>query len=177
GGSQRVDDLGRRDQQVAFAQEATELDHVALEVRMRGAHKKLGYDLRRVLKYPPDHWVASPGLPIHSGYFIEDLRELPLGRWEARGCDAAFIQLEGQQGITETRVSEVPPRAVLPPVRLAFDEVVYVVQGRGATTIWRSGGERKSFEWGENSMFLLPRHHFHQFSNTHGTRPARLPHY
>ena len=26
-------------------------------------------------------------------------------------------------------------------------------------------------------MFLLPRHHFHQFSNTHGSRSARLPHY
>ena len=26
-------------------------------------------------------------------------------------------------------------------------------------------------------MFLLPRHHFHQFSNTHGSRPARLLHY
>src|SRR5438270_722322 len=121
--------------------------------------------------------MDSLGLPIYSGYYIEDLRDVRLGRWEERGCDAAFIQLEGQQGITETRVSEVPPRGVLPPVRLAFDEVVYVVQGRGATTVWRSGSERKSFEWSENSMFLLPRHHFHQFSNTHGSRPARLLHY
>jgi oxalate decarboxylase/phosphoglucose isomerase-like protein (cupin superfamily) len=121
--------------------------------------------------------MDSLGLPIHSGYYIEDLRTLELGRWEERGCDAAFVQLEGQQGITETRVSEVPPRAVLPPVRLAFDEVVYVAQGRGATTIWSANGERKSFEWGANSMFLLPRHHFHQFSNTSGSQPARLLHY
>ena len=131
----------------------------------------------RRLKFTHDHWMASLGLPLHLGYYIEDLRKLELGRWEERGCDAAFIQLEGQQGITETRVSEVPPRAVLPPVRLAFDEVVYVAQGRGATTIWRSGGARKSFEWQENSMFLLPRHHFHQFNNTHGSLPVRLLHY
>ncbi len=131
----------------------------------------------RRLKFTHDHWMASLGLPVHSGYYIEDLRTLELGRWEERGCDAAFIQLEGQQGITETRVSEVPARAVLPPVRLAFDEVVYVAQGRGATTIWSAGGQRKSFEWQENSMFLLPRHHFHQFSNTHGSLPARLLHY
>src|SRR5579862_5460631 len=108
------------------------------------------------LKFTHDHWMDSLGLPLYVGYYIEDLRELQLGRWEERGCDAAFIQLEGSQGITETRVSEVPARGVLPPVRLAFDEVVYVVQGRGATSIWRSGGERKSFEWSENSMFLLP---------------------
>ena len=131
----------------------------------------------RRLKFTHDHWMDALGLPIYSGYYIEDMRDLRLGRWEERGCDAAFIQLEGQQGITETRISEVPPRGVVPPVRLAFDEVVYVVQGRGATTVWRSGSERKSFEWSENSMFLLPRHHFHQFSNTHGSRPARLLHY
>ena len=133
--------------------------------------------LTRRLKFTHDHWMDALGLPIHRGYYIEDLRALPLGRWDERGCDAAFVQLEGQQGITETRLSEIPARGVLPPVRLAFDEVVYVVQGRGATTVWRSGGARKSFEWGENSMFLLPRHHFHQFSNTHGSRPARLLHY
>src|ERR1700730_16058891 len=121
--------------------------------------------------------MDSLGLPIHSGYYIEDLRQLELGHWADRGCDAAFIQLEGQQGITETRVSELPARGVLPPIRLAFDEVVYVVEGRGATSIWSTGGERKSFEWQANSMFLLPRHHFHQFSNTHGSRPARLLHY
>jgi mannose-6-phosphate isomerase-like protein (cupin superfamily) len=131
----------------------------------------------RRLKFTHDRWMDSLGLPVHTGYYIEDLRKLELGRWEERGCDAAFIQLEGQQGITETRISEVPPRGVLPPVRLAFDEVVYVVEGRGATSIWSTSGERKSFEWGENSMFLLPRHHFHQFSNTHGSRPARLLHY
>ena len=85
--------------------------------------------------------MDSLGLPIHSGYYIEDLRAAASSAaGQARGCDAAFIQLEGQQGITETRVSEVPPRGVLPPVRLAFDEVVYVVQGRGATTIWSGGG-------------------------------------
>jgi oxalate decarboxylase/phosphoglucose isomerase-like protein (cupin superfamily) len=131
----------------------------------------------RRLKFTHDHWMDSLGLPIYTGYYIEDLRTLELGHWEERGSDAAFIQLEGSQGVTETRVSEVPAAGVLPPVRLAFDEVVYVAQGRGATTIWRSGGERKSFEWGENSMFLLPRHHFHQFSNTSGSRPARLLHY
>ena len=132
---------------------------------------------KRFLKFTHDVWMDSLGLPLYTGYYIPDLRSLELGRWEERGVDAAFIQLEGSQGITETRVSEVPAQAVLPPVRLAFDEVVYVAQGRGATTIWRTDGPKKSFEWSENSMFLLPRHHFHQFSNTHGSLPARFLHY
>jgi mannose-6-phosphate isomerase-like protein (cupin superfamily) len=128
-------------------------------------------------RFPHDFWIESLGLPIHTGYYIDDLSAVPLGFWEERGCAAAFIQLEGQQGITETRVSEIPPRAVLPAVRLAFDEVVYVVQGRGATTVGQPSGKRKSFEWQANSMFLLPRHQYHEFANTSGSQPARLLHY
>jgi len=66
----------------------------------------------RQLKFTHDIWMDSLPLPIHSGYYIEDLRQLALGHWAERGCDAAFIQLEGQQGITEPRISELPPRAV-----------------------------------------------------------------
>ena len=35
----------------------------------------------------------SMELPIYKGYYVEDLRTLPLGRWDERGCDAAFLQL------------------------------------------------------------------------------------
>ncbi|HEY0581571.1 MAG TPA: cupin domain-containing protein, partial [Chloroflexota bacterium] len=135
-----------------------------------------GLGARPKPRFPHDFWMESLGLPIHTGYYIDNLSTVPLGYWAERGCNAAFVQLEGQQGITETRVSEIPPRGVLPAVRLGFDEVVYVVQGRGATTVGQ-GSNRKSFEWQANSMFLLPRHQFHQFSNTSGSQPARLLHY
>jgi len=129
------------------------------------------------LRYTHDYWMVGLGLPIYTGYYIEDMRTLELARWEERGVDTAFIQLAGQEGVTETRVTEIPARGVLPPLRLAFDEAVYVIQGRGATSVWSSDGPRKSFEWSENSMFLLPRHHFHQLSNTSGSQPVRLLHY
>src|SRR5689334_5716630 len=88
------------------------------------------------LRYTHDHWMVGLGLPIHTGYYIEDMRTLELGHWAERGVDTAFIQLAGQEGVTETRVSEIPPRATLRPLRLAFDEAVYVIQGRGATSVW-----------------------------------------
>ena len=71
--------------------------------------------------------MAEQGIPIHRGYYIEDLRTVELGWWEARQCQAAFIQLLGQQGVSEARVSEVPPGQTLPPVHLGIDEVVYVL--------------------------------------------------
>ncbi len=125
-----------------------------------------------------DRWRGSLGLPVHTGYYVEDLRKIELGWWQERGCLAGFVELVGQEGITETRVTEIPPRTSLPPLQLAFDEVVYVLQGWGAATVWRPGGaDKRSFEWHESSMFLLPRHYLHQIHNTHGSEPIRLLHY
>ena len=50
-----------------------------------------------------DRWMKSKGIPIHRGYFIEDLRTIELEWWEERGCKAAFIQLLGQEGVSASR--------------------------------------------------------------------------
>ena len=128
--------------------------------------------------WPYRRWMASVGIPIHKGYFIDDLTKLELGWWEERGCNAAFLELAGSEGISETRLTEIPPGATLPPLKFALDEVVYVVQGRGFSSIWGAdGSSKKSFEWQKNSMFLVPRGHTHQLSNAQGDQPVRLLHY
>ena len=127
---------------------------------------------------PYDQWITSTGIPIHRGYFIEDLRTIELAPWPERGCDAAFLVLAGQEGVTEARVTEIAPAVTLPPQKFALDEVVYVVQGRGLTTVWSEGnGTKKTFEWQKSSMFMLPRNYTHQLSNAQGSEPVRLLHY
>ncbi len=127
--------------------------------------------------YTYDKWMQSVGIPVHKGYFIPNLNSLQLAWWEDRGCQAAFIQLMGQEGIIEARVSEIPPGESLPPFKLAVDEVVYVISGRGLTSVWTGNEPRRSVEWQAHSMFLLPRNRHHQFSNTQGAAPVRLLHY
>jgi quercetin dioxygenase-like cupin family protein len=128
-------------------------------------------------KSPHDLWMESTGIPIHEGYFIPDARTVEVGPWEERECNAAFLKLAGQEGVTEARVTEIPAGATLPPQRFAFDEAVYALEGRGLTTIWAEGGPKRTFEWQDHSMFLLPRGCYHQFSNAQGHRPARLIHF
>ena len=36
--------------------------------------------------YTYDEWMEAQGIPIHRGYYIEDLRTLQLGLWEERQC-------------------------------------------------------------------------------------------
>ncbi len=127
---------------------------------------------------PYEKWVASTGVPVHRGYFVEDVRTLELGEWPERECKAAFLMLAGQEGISEARVTEIAPGKTLPPVRLALDEIVYVAQGRGLTTLWGHDGDPKiTFEWQDHSVFVIPRTYACQLSSTQGTTPARLLHY
>ena len=126
--------------------------------------------------WPYRRWMSSIGIPIHKGYFIDDLRTIELGWWPERECNAAFLEMMGSEGMSEIRVTEIPPGKTLPAMTFALDEVVYVVEGRGLTTIAGSG-PKKTFEWQKHSMFLIPRGHTHQFTNVQGDRPARLLHY
>ncbi|MGH7843995.1 MAG: cupin domain-containing protein [Candidatus Binatia bacterium] len=125
-----------------------------------------------------DYWMESTGIPIHTGFFIEDLRNVKLGWWEERQCKSAFIQLMGQEGVSSTRITEIPPGETTKPLKFALDEVVYVVDGRGLTTIWYDDNSaKKSFEWQQHSMFVLPHGCHHQFSNMQGDKAVRLLHY
>ena len=51
--------------------------------------------------------MASQGVPIHRGYYAEDLRTIEVGRWERRGCNTASLALVGQGGVNEIRVTEI----------------------------------------------------------------------
>ncbi len=129
-------------------------------------------------KYSYDEWMESIGIPIHKGFYIEDLRTMELGWWNERQCRAAFIQLMGQEGISSARITEIAPGTTLPPLKFALDEIVYVVEGMGLTTIWAGNGmPKKIFEWQKFSMFMLPRNYWHQLSNMHGDKPVRLLQY
>jgi len=124
-----------------------------------------------------EHWMQAQGLPIHRGHFIADPMALELGWWQERGCNACFIQLEGQQGVSEARITEIGPGESLPALKMAVSEVVYVLEGQGLATVWAGDGARKTFEFQKHSLFCLPRHCWHQLANARGDRPARVLNY
>jgi oxalate decarboxylase/phosphoglucose isomerase-like protein (cupin superfamily) len=129
-------------------------------------------------RFPYDDWMESRGLPVYRGYFIPDLRTVELAWSPERECSAAYMQLMGQEGIIEARISEIPPGKTLPPLKFSLDEVVYVVEGRGVATVWAGEGRpKRTFEWQKHSLFMLPHNYVHQLTNMQGDKPARLLHY
>jgi hypothetical protein len=117
-------------------------------------------------------------VPVHRGFFVPDLRTAELAWWEERQHNAAFVQLEGQQGVSEARVTEVPAGKSLPAYKMAIDEVVYVLSGRGVTNVWSEDPkDARSFEWQPRALFLVPHGYQRQFVSMQGDTPARLLHY
>src|SRR5262245_20833307 len=124
-----------------------------------------------------ERWMESRGIPIYRGHMVADPMLLELGDWPERECRACFIQLEGQQGVSEARVTEIGPGDSLPPLKMAVSEVVYVLDGQGLATVWSGSGPKKTFEFQKHSLFCLPRHCWHQLSNARGDRPVRILNY
>ena len=129
-------------------------------------------------QYAYDEWMESRGVPVHKGFFVRDTRTAELGWWEERQCNTAFIQLSGQEGVSEARLSEIEPGKTLPSYKMAIDEVVYVVAGRGVTSVWSDDEPTpRTFEWQDHALFLIPHNHHRQFGSMQGDKPARLLHY
>src|SRR5437016_11036335 len=57
-----------------------------------------------------------------------------------------YTTLFRSEAVSEARVSEIAPGRTLPPLKFGFDELVYVVDGRGLTTVWREDGGPRSEE-------------------------------
>jgi mannose-6-phosphate isomerase-like protein (cupin superfamily) len=119
-------------------------------------------------------WQAREGIRAITGLYIEDLNTVPLDPWARTGGRGAFINLGTKRGYKRAAyLSEIPGAGSLDPQRHCFEEVVYVVSGRGATTVWQEGQEKQLIEWSAGSLLSIPLNAWFQHFNG-GDQPARL---
>jgi gentisate 1,2-dioxygenase len=120
-------------------------------------------------------WVATEGIPVLEDFGF-DLLALETAPWARMGGTArgAYFHVKGRGDFVNGYVCELPPGGTTDPQRHLFEEVVYVLSGRGSTTIRSDEGERHSFEWGTGSLFALPLNTQYQHFNTSGREPARF---
>ena len=110
-------------------------------------------------------WMEEEGIPIIEGYGVEDVTELPRRPWARLGGTGACIQLKGNGGVTGMYVVEIPPGGALNPERHLYDELMYVLKGRGSTEVWYEEKRKQAFEWGEGSLFAPPLNTWHRLYN------------
>jgi mannose-6-phosphate isomerase-like protein (cupin superfamily) len=121
-----------------------------------------------------ERWVAEQGVPVTRAFFISDLNEIALAPWPRKGGMGAIINLEGTGDTDDAYICEIPPGGRLHPERHLYEELVFVLEGHGATEVWQEGGAKQTFEWQKGSLFAIPLNTWFQHYNGRGDRPARF---
>lgn len=129
-------------------------------------------------KRPPtvyESFIEEEGIPIVRGLGIYDVRNVTLGPWKRWGGRGAYIELNGVGGKTGMYVVEIPPGGTLNPEKHMYEEIFYVVEGRGTTEIWKDSNPKKNqtFEWQKSSLFSPPLNTWHRLVNA-ASSPALL---
>jgi len=119
-------------------------------------------------------FVQREGVPLYEGSAIENLITLPLADWERRGGKCAYTRLGDQEEKFNLQVVEIPPKGQLKPERHMYDSVMYVMKGRGATTIWQEGEPKQTIEWEEGALLAIPLNAWHQEFNASSAEPCRI---
>ena len=128
--------------------------------------------LRKLNMY--EQWLIDEGVPVIRDYSVKDVRQLALGSWERKGGKGALINLQGLELVVDAYVCEIPPGGKLKAQRHLYEEMIFVLEGSGATTVWNEGDAKRSFEWQAGSLFSPPLNAWHQHFNGSGKEPARF---
>ncbi|HTY68798.1 MAG TPA: ethanolamine ammonia lyase-activating protein [Alphaproteobacteria bacterium] len=122
---------------------------------------------------PYRRWVHAEGLEIISAHYVRNLHHVELKPWSRRGGRGVYINHEASRTSNDCYVCEVPAGGKLAPQRQLFEEMIYILDGRGSTSVWNDAGQRITFEWNKGSMFAIPINTWHQHFNGQGKAPAR----
>ena len=118
-------------------------------------------------------WAEAEGIPMVEDFGV-DLNEVETRPWARMGLDGALVHLKGRGDFLCVVVLDLPPGGKSSPQRHVFEEVVYVLEGQGSTTIKTHDGQTHSFEWSQGGLFALPLNATYQHFNGSGKSRARL---
>lgn len=113
-------------------------------------------------------WMQKEGIPVYTEepIGIKDVTELPRRPWARMGGSGTFVELDGaKQDYKGLYVVEIPAGGALEPEKHLYDELILILRGRGLTEVWQDGESKRSFEWGERSLFAMPTNLWHRLVN------------
>lgn len=123
---------------------------------------------------PYSRWQRGEGVPVYTGSHVPDLHTADVAPWPRIGQKGALVNLASQQQ-NDGWLIEVAPGGRTEVLHHLFECSYFILEGRGATTIWQPGSDRKqTVEWDEGSLFSPPLNCCYQHFNLDGQRPARL---
>jgi quercetin dioxygenase-like cupin family protein len=109
----------------------------------------------RYLIDPYLDWIEAEGIPVSEHLYL-DLFQVPTAPWPRFGVNGAAAHVTGRGDFASLFVFEIAPGKSTIPQRHLYEEVVYILEGAGSTQLEFADGQKRSFEWGQHSLFAIP---------------------
>jgi mannose-6-phosphate isomerase-like protein (cupin superfamily) len=122
---------------------------------------------------PYAEWLQKEGVRVYKNHYFPSLAKIELGPWERKGGSGAVVHIDNRHMPNDCHVIEIKPGGKSEPEHHMYELTIYVVSGRGATTIWQDEKQKSSFEWQAGSLFSIPLNAKYQNFNGSGQEPAR----
>jgi len=139
-----------------------------------GKNQKAGKGIFGSWVSPYDKFMQDEEIPVFRGIGIGNVLTLPRKPWKRKGGLGTYIQIHGTEGRWGCYVLEVPGAGNTNPEKHMYEEIYYVIEGRGSTEVWLEGDtKRHVFEWQKGSLFSIPMNAYHRIVNA-SSSPAFL---
>ena len=123
---------------------------------------------------PYTDWISKEGLDIIDAMYVVNLHTVDLKPWARRGGRGVYLNHDASRTSNDCYVCEVPPGTQLAPQRQLYEEMIYILDGHGSTSVWNDAGVKVSFEWKAGAIFAIPLNTWHQHFNGSGKNAARF---
>ncbi|GIH19763.1 hypothetical protein [Rugosimonospora africana] len=102
-----------------------------------------------------EQWCVDQDVPIVRGFYVADLTEVKTSEWASKGAAGAIIKLDGADETNGSFVLKVDRGEATTWARHVYEELFYVVSGRGTVEL-RRDGHTVRHEWAPGAVFAPP---------------------
>jgi mannose-6-phosphate isomerase-like protein (cupin superfamily) len=120
-----------------------------------------------------EDWLESEKVMVHKTYYIPDMKEIEVGPWKRKGGQGAVVHIDNGHMPNDLHVVDIEPGGKSESEHHMYEVNFYIVEGRGATTVWMDEKEKQTFEWKEGSLFTVPLNAWYQHFNGSGDEKVR----
>jgi mannose-6-phosphate isomerase-like protein (cupin superfamily) len=120
-----------------------------------------------------EDWLKKEGVKVHEEFYFPNVATIELGPWERKGGRGAVVHITNRHMPNDCHVVEIKSGGKSEPEHHMYELTIYIVSGRGATTIWQDPKQKNTFEWHAGSLFSIPLNAWYQNFNGSGQEPVR----
>jgi quercetin dioxygenase-like cupin family protein len=116
-------------------------------------------------------WLKGSRVPRVDVYSVWDARTQEVQPWPEIGGRGLYVNFTGNVHM-DSVIYEIPEGKALVARRHCYEQLLYVLRGKGHTLVGDSRPQQVN--WAEGSLFTVPINVTHRHVNGDATRPARL---